>query len=440
MRKSKGEKKPRDKKQFRKKLLIVLGSILGVIAAFCLIAMTVTLIGIKANTELTKSFAKVDNPDALIPTVDENGYYTFTTDRELKVMQLTDVHIGGGFMSISKDAKAINAVASMVTAEKPDLVIITGDIAYPVPFQAGTFNNLSSAKLFASLMETLGVYWIPVFGNHDTEIYSYYSREEISEFYSSEEFKYCLYQEGEKDIDGYGNSYITVKNSDGIITQSLFMLDSHSYTDNDYFGIMWKYDNLHQNQIDWYKKTIVDLSDKNVNLINELYKNDEAKRTEALGKYSIVGSLSFFHIPLKEYKTAWNEYVDNGYKNTKDVEFVYGVAGESGEVVYCGMYDDNMFEAMVELGGERGVFCGHDHFNNFSLKYKGVQLTYGYSVDYIAYGGIAKKGSQRGCTIITVKPDGTFSSELSNYYQDKYVNPEKEDITMQDLAADARDN
>ena len=34
---------------------------------------------------------------------------------------------------------ALNAVAAMVTAEKPDLVIVTGDIAYPVPFQAGTF-------------------------------------------------------------------------------------------------------------------------------------------------------------------------------------------------------------------------------------------------------------------------------------------------------------
>ncbi len=41
----------------------------------------------------------------------------------------------------------------MITAEQPDLVVFTGDLTYPVPVQAGTFNNKENAKLLADLME-----------------------------------------------------------------------------------------------------------------------------------------------------------------------------------------------------------------------------------------------------------------------------------------------
>ncbi len=417
---------------------IILGVLGGIVAAILLVAAVgaiVTVIGNKANTELATSFDKVDNPDAIIPQKDKDGNWTFTTDRELKVLQLTDVHIGGGWMSLKKDAMAINAVASMVTAEKPDLVVITGDVAYPVPFQAGTFNNLSSAKIFTKLMETLGVYWIPVFGNHDTEAYSYYSREDISEFYSSDDLKYCLFQTGSDEVDGYGNSIINVKNSKGIITQSLFLLDSHSYIDNDYLGILWKYDNIHQNQIDWYKNNILKMREENSALISSLYGNDEAAAKDATDKFGKINSLLFFHIPLTEYRTAWNEYVDNGYKDTENVKHKYGAVGETGKLVYSGVYDDQLFETIQELGGKTGIFCGHDHLNNFSMDYKGVRLTYGYSVDYLAYAGIYKQGAQRGCTIITIRPDGTFDCESSNYYQDKYKSlsdHEKEPVTMKE--------
>ncbi len=72
------------------------------------------------------SFNTVKIENQLIPQKDENGYRTFTTDKNFKVLHLTDVHIGGGWMSIDEDAKTPNTAAAMVTAEKPDLVIVTG--------------------------------------------------------------------------------------------------------------------------------------------------------------------------------------------------------------------------------------------------------------------------------------------------------------------------
>ena len=79
-----------------------------------------------------------------------------------------------------------------------------------------------------------------------------------------------------------------------------------------------------------------------------------------------------------------------------------------------------MFETILELGSTGAMFYGHDHLNNIVLEYKGVTLSYGYSVDYFAYAGIEKIGSQRGCTVITCHPDSSFDITHENYYQDKY--------------------
>ena len=319
-------------------------------------------------------------------------------------------------MSIGKDKKSLNAVAAMISAEKPDFVIATGDISYPVPFQAGTFNNKSGAKLFAELMESLGVYWTVAFGNHDTEAYSYYDREQITEFYSS--YPHCLLQSGPDDVDGSGNQVFNIVNSDGIITRSLIVVDSHSYIDGDIFGIEWKYDNIHDNQIEWYENTIKELNAKNA---------EKAVSTA-------VPSSVFLHIPLSEYKDAWTEYAANGFKDTENVKLNYGTAGETGEIVYSGIHEDGFFEKMQELGSTDSVFCGHDHLNNFSVNYKGINLTYSYSVDYLAYIGIKKLGSQRGCTVINIAPDGSIDFSAQNYYQDKYVSYyPKEEVNMQEL-------
>lgn len=406
--KTKTKKTPKQRfKIFLKVLLIII----LVIALLCGILASVSAVGLKSNSNFIETIETVSFDNQLEPVLDDNGCYTFTTDDHFKVIQLTDVHIGGGFLSIKKDSMAINAVAAMITAEKPDLVVITGDIAYPVPFQAGTFNNKTSAELFAQLMEKLGVYWVPVFGNHDTEAYSYYSRKKISEFYSQEKFSHCLFQSGPEDVDGYGNSIINVKNTKGEITQSLVMLDSHSYVDNDYFGIMWKYDTIHDSQVKWYEDSL-----------NKI----KAENNDVMPK-----SLAFFHIAIPEYKTAWDEYRANDFNDTENVKYIYGKAGEKDYSVYTSEYNYGFFDKVKELGSTQGMFCGHDHLNNFSIDYKGVRLTYGYSIDYLAYTGIMKFGLQRGCTVIDIAPDGGFESHLENYYQDKYQTAkEKEQVDM----------
>lgn len=421
MKKEKAPRKERKKKKTGRKVLL---GILIVLVLFFGVTAVISVIGNKQNAAKIASIPAVTYENQLVPQQDENGNWRFTTDRELKVLQLTDVHIGGGWLSTKKDAMALNAVAAMVTAEKPDLVVVTGDVGYPVPFQAGTLNNKASAKLFADLMEKLGVYWTVCFGNHDTEAYSYYSREKISDFYSGDAFSYCLYQAGPEEIAGFGNQIIHVQDSRGVLTQAIYLFDSHSYTDGDWFGIFWKYDNIHQDQVDWYKK----------NVLADNAANAATFKSLGLTGDSTVKSALFFHIPLVEYRDAWVEYVENGFKDTENVKLYYGTAGESKRVLYPGIGEDTLFETAQELGSTKAIFCGHDHLNNFSLDYKGIRLTYGMSIDYLAYIGIYQQGTQRGCTVITFAPDGSFDCKPENYYQDKYAAPfEKEPVTMQEI-------
>ena len=336
----------------------------------------------------------------------------------------------------------MNAVATMIRKEQPDFVVVTGDIAYPVPFQSGTFNNKNATMIFAEMMETLGVSWTFAFGNHDTEYYSRYSRVDTCNSDKERTFKYCLFDAGVcddkdyigDDAMGFGNNMFVVKNSDGSINQALVTFDSHSYIDGDYFGAAWKYDNIHQCQVDWYTREMAKLRKAN---------GDKA-----------VNNLVFFHIPLREYRDAWANVIDKlgdgktpnvGDKFVSDrgtTEFIYGTMGENNKTkngqrtygVFCGMRTDELFEAGLE-NDMQGVFCGHDHYNNFSVNYtpkgatRSIRLTYGMSIDYLAYPGIYRRHGQRGCTVISLKGDKPDEISVDcapmNYYDDYGVRPEK---------------
>ena len=392
------------------------------ISTVLVLAIIIALANFLSVENLVKKgngYNKVEIENQLVPEKDSNGNWYFTTDDDFKVMHLTDIHIGGGFLSKTVDEKALNAVATMITKEKPDLVIATGDIAFPVPYSAGTFNNYSGAKAFANLMENLGVYWSVTFGNHDAESFSYFDREAVAEFYKNEEYEYCLFQSGPEDVYGYGNHVIEVKNSDGIITQAMIMIDSLSYIDSSIISsITWQYDNIHSDQVQWYVSEINRMNAENKKI------NPDAET---------VKSLAFFHIPLVEMGDGWSEFTQNGFKDTDDFKYVEGIIGETGKRVYSGVGEDELFEKMLELDSTKAMFNGHDHYNNVTFEYKGILFSYGYSIDYFAYSGIDKQGSQRGCTMITCKPDGAFAVDKYNFYSDRYDIPgfTREEVTMQ---------
>lgn len=315
----------------------------------------------------------------------EEGVYSIVMEegRELKILQLTDIHLGGSLFSYRKDLRALEAVYTLIERTQPDLVIVTGDIAYPFGIQSFSLNNYNPMMQFAAFMRNIGIPWALTYGNHDTEKIASHSKEEINELL--EEFSYertntLLYPLVQPEITGRSNQVIIIKNPDLSINQAIYLLDSNSYAS----GKLGDYDYIHDDQVAWYKDSVLKLS------------KEEGK---------VISSLIFTHIPLQEYKTAYQLY----RKGSKEIIYYYG---ENQEKVCSSNHKSKLFDTMVELGSTKGIFVGHDHYNNSSLEYRNIRLTYGMSIDYLAMPGIADRTSQRGGTLITLHKDSSFNSEL----------------------------
>lgn len=410
-------------KKEKKKLkwwMILATVILSIVGFFVLIAIVNFGFNLALRAYI-KSFTPADygNTQLVPEEVEYAGvkYQTFTTDEDFKVMQITDVHLGGGFLSYAKDKKCINCVITMVQNEKPDLVVFTGDNVFPIPYIAGTINNYMIAKTFLLMAEQTGAYYTTVFGNHDTEAFAYFNRHSISELYKSNKYKHCLYS----DVDGIGgesNSMIVVRKSNGEITKTLLLIDSNDYIDTSLKAtINWLYDTIHEDQIVWAKNQM--------EAIRNLPEGANAK------------ALVFMHIPVSEFHVAFEELRNNNFADTANSKLISGWNDEKdddlpgGRVWYggCSRYDDpdmvtiealdSFFETMYPY--IEAIFCGHDHVNNCQIEYKGVLLSYGYSVDYLAYTDIDKVGSQRGNTMITIKSDRTWNEVHKNFYNSGYT-------------------
>ena len=211
-----------------KRLLKVLAIILAVVLVVfltCLIGNAISRDNIEAYID---GFEQVVYESQLVPSTDELGNYYFVTDGDFKVMQITDVHLVGGFLFAENDKKALHAVASMIEAERPDLVIVTGDISYAVPW-SGTLDNSIAHGYFKRLMEKLGVYWTVTFGNHDSEAYNYHNRAAVADMYSEEALQYCLFSAGPDGVFGECNHVINVQNTQGLITSSYVMIHKESF-------------------------------------------------------------------------------------------------------------------------------------------------------------------------------------------------------------------
>ena len=231
-------------------------------------------------------------------------------------------------------------------------------------------------------MRNTGIPWAFTYGNHDTESYAATSAHDLNTLYQSLSYKTSktlLYPYIQPDIWGRNNQLIEIRNTDGSLNQGLFLIDSNAYTGEGFN----KYDYIHDDQVAWYRE-------------NVLRMQEEAGQT--------VPSLVFFHIPLQQYKTAYELY----QAGDPSVTYHFGFNEEGGPgKVCCSEYPSAIFDTARELVSTTGFFCGHDHENNISLTYEGIRLTYGMSIDYLVTPGIARLTRQRGGTLITLHQEGS---------------------------------
>lgn len=166
----------------------------------------------------------------------------------------------------------------------------------------------------------------------------------------------------------------------------LFLLDS-----NDYVSGINDYDYIHDDQVAWYAKQV-------------------KKMEKEEGGH--VSSLLFLHMLLEQYKTANNLYEAGSPK----VKYFFGENKEKMiDKVCSSKYSSKLFDTAKKSGSSKAMFCGHGHYNNMSVEYEGIRLTYGISIDYLAMPGIDKDTERRGATLITVHEDSSYDIKQVAY-------------------------
>lgn len=308
---------------------------------------------------------------------EKTGVYTITAQSDsFKILHLTDIHLGGSLYSLRKDLKALHAVYKEIAYTDPNLVVVTGDLTFPMGVMSMSLNNSAPVGQFAAFMRNIGIPWAFTYGNHDTESLATLSEQDLDALYRSLSYKTSgnlLYPYVQPEVMGRNNQLLEIRNRDGSLMQALFLIDSNTYTGAG-FNV---YDYIHDDQVDWYAAEVARL-------------NKEEGRT--------IPSMVFFHIPLQEYRTAYELYE----QGSDEVTYFFGENGEEMiDKICCSDYPSKLFDTMCALGSTKAVFCGHDHYNNMSLEYRGIRLTYGMSIDYLAMPGIEYDTAQRGAELIT---------------------------------------
>lgn len=250
----------------------------------------------------------------------------FNPNGEFKIVQFTDVHFKPGNPASDVALKRINEV---LDAERPDLVVFTGDLIYAAPANTALRTVLSCASSHK-------VPFVVTFGNHDDEQGK--TRAELYDVIRSIPFN-VQPDRGEKESPDY---VLPLKSSDGMQDAALlYCLDSHAYSKlPDVKGYDW----FTFDQIDWYRK--------------------QSASYTARHSGKPLPALAFFHIPLPEYNQAASD------ENTI-------LIGSRMEKACAPELNTGMFTAMKECGDVMGMFVGHDHDNDYTVMWKGILLGYG---------------------------------------------------------------
>ena len=298
----------------------------------------------------------------------------FKKDKKFKIMQITDMQ---EIPAVSPDTTAL--IEAAVEAEKPDLVVYTGDQikGYGVTYKGkGKELENAVAATIKKLLEPVTKRNIPfavTFGNHDRQV-GISNKDQFEHIYKS--LPNCIGEQAEG-IDGGGTYCIPIKSSDGSGKDAFCLYLFDSGTDAKGGG----YEPFDTKIIEWYKKARDKLKEKN-------------------GSY--IPSIVFQHIPLCEYYNVLKRVKKShkgairAFRTHKNEYYVLGDTCRKGDML-CeppSIPNENTgeFDAISEKGDVMAVFVGHDHKNSFVGRYKNIDLGFTQSSGFNVYGNRTKRG------------------------------------------------
>ena len=264
-----------------------------------------------------------------------------------KIVQITDLHYKLG---VKASEQGLACVREMVQTEKPDLVVVTGDIIYSAPAD-------STLSVVLKTFAQLGVPFCMTFGNHDYD----FKTPAVALYNQMQKTPNCVMPV----LQGKNTDYsLSILSSNGKRTAAvLYCIDTHN---KPAIGGIGGYQWISHNQITWYRQRSM------------VYKQKNGGRP--------VPSLAFLHIPLPEFNYATD--------NTQCPMY-----GSRLEKAYSPSINSGMFASIKEMGDIMGVFCGHDHDNDYAVSYFNVLLAHG----RFSGGNTEYNHLKRGARVIVLK-------------------------------------
>ncbi len=253
----------------------------------------------------------------------------FNNDHTFKIVQFTDMHYEHGN---PKSDTTLLAYKRVLDAEKPDLVVFTGDIVTAKPVEEG-WNAIAKFAIDREIPFAV------TFGNHDDE--HGVTRSELGRLIT--QYPYNVNTLREDGFEYNLNNVLQIYGSEHNMKTkaNIYLIDSKAYsTMSGVGGYGW----IPSETIDWYKKQSLQFTINN--------------------NMRPIPALAFFHIQLPEYKTAFDD--------EKNVRYGVRLEKECAPELNSGI-----FLAMKEMRDIFGVFTGHDHVNNYIVDYYDIALAYG---------------------------------------------------------------
>lgn len=304
--------------------------------------------------------------------------FSFSEEREIRILQLTDTQIVDSLQQREEgrldptstllwkpenmDKLVFSYIRETVEQTQPDLILLTGDNIH------GEFDdNGECLTALIECMEALQIPWAPINGNHDNE--SIKGVQWQSEQYANA--KYCLFNRRHA-IGGNGNYSIGLAKN-GELERVVYMLDSNycgakestSYELHEDYGrtdIIHSRNEFLEGQMEWYR-------------VSQLRVNQVAK--------NVIPSFCCFHVPDAEVAKGlvWSGYQTVETDDTKYIIGEDGVIQQPGDSGYkYGSVTDvllnSLYPYMKEVGCD-GTFSGHLHYTSTSVYYKGIRWTLG---------------------------------------------------------------
>ncbi len=279
----------------------------------------------------------------------------------------------------------IKLISAALDAEKPDLVVFTGDQikGYSSFFlgEKGKKNVEATIKALIKPIEDREIPFTMTFGNHDGEA-ALKNSEQFEIYKQSPMFVYA----DPAAEDDKGTFCLNI--SDKFL---VYLFDTHSKAE------CGGYSGINETQLEWYRKT------------RDSYENP-------------LPSLAFQHIPTPEFFDVikrvkrFTKGCVRAYGDHKNEFYALdprssGLRDFMGESPAAPFKNSGQVDAFLEKGEVLGLFVGHDHNNSFVANYKGIDLGYTQGAGFNVYG----PGLKRGVRIFEIEECGKYETRTVTF-------------------------